>query len=174
MPSHLYSSSLPTHAASSSSFSCGHFARTGREGTGVVVTAPSDSSFNVGDRVACLTPGNSSYAQFVSVPTSNCVRVPDAVPLDTACAALLQGLTAIVLTRRVYPVAAGDTVLVHAAAGGTGSLILQACGAAGATGALSSLVFVVKRHTALDLLACICISFRVHRCFFFAFISAFQ
>lgn len=69
----------------------------------------------------------------MSVPTSNCIRVPDAVPLDAACAALLQGLTAIVLTRRVYPVAAGDTVLVHAAAGGTGSLILQACGAAGAT-----------------------------------------
>ena len=60
--------------------------------------------------------------------------VPHSLPFDTSCAALLQGLTAIVLTRRVYPVAAGDVVLVHAAAGGTGCLIVQACRAAGATG----------------------------------------
>jgi hypothetical protein len=112
----------------------------GREGSGIVVSAPSDSGFHSGDRVACLTPGNASYAQFVAVPSSNCVKVPDSVPSNTACAALLQGLTAIVLTRRVYPVATGETVLVHAAAGGTGSLILQACRAAGATGALLLIV----------------------------------
>ncbi len=121
----------------------------GREGAGVVVSAPSESGFSAGDRVACLTPGNASYAQFVAVPSSNCVRVPDSVPSNTACAALLQGLTAIVLTRRVYPVAAGDTVLVHAAAGGTGSLILQACTAAGATGAPASIAYI--GHVAVDL-----------------------
>ena len=86
--------------------------------------------------MACLTPG--SYAQFVAVPCASCVKVPDSVPLKSACAALLQGLTAVVLTRHVYSVKAGDMVLVHAAAGGTGSLVLQSCKAAGATGALPS------------------------------------
>ena len=98
------------------------------------MSAPSDSSFSAGDRVACLTPSNASYAQYVALHSSHCVPVPHSLPSDTSCAALLQGLTAIVLTRRVYQVAAGDVVLVHAAAGGTGCLIVQACRAAGATG----------------------------------------
>jgi hypothetical protein len=128
------------HARQAASTSAADAPPPGREGAGVVVSAPSDSGFSTGDRVACLTPGNASYAQFVAVPCSSCVKVPDAVPLNLACAALLQGLTAVVLTRRVYPVAAGDTVLVHAAAGGTGSLVLQACTAAGATGAFLCLL----------------------------------
>lgn len=119
------------------------------------MSAPSDSGFSPGDRVACLTPGNASYAQFVAVPSSNCVRVPDSVPSNTACAALLQGLTAMILTRRVYAVAAGDAVLVHAAAGGTGSLILQACRAAGATGVRVSVVTVRS--------VCYCPSFTLPR-----------
>jgi NADPH:quinone reductase-like Zn-dependent oxidoreductase len=121
----------------------------GREGAGVVISAPSDSSFSAGDRVACLTPSNASYAQYVALPSSSCVRVPSSVPADASCAALLQGLTAVVLTRHVYPVAAGDVVLVHAAAGGTGALIVQACRAAGATGEHHSTLLLFNTQSRL-------------------------
>jgi NADPH:quinone reductase len=77
-----------------------------------------------GDRVA-LAMVRGSYAEYMRVPTSQLVKVPDAVSLEQAAAVLLQGMTAHYLTRSVFPLKKGDTCLVHAAAGGTGALVVQ-------------------------------------------------
>jgi NADPH:quinone reductase len=91
----------------------------GVEGAGTVVDGPSE-----GERVAWLAaPG--SYAERVAVPAAQAVPVPDGVPTETAAAALLQGVTAQYLATSVYPVKAGDDVLIHAAAGGVGLLLTQ-------------------------------------------------
>lgn len=97
----------------------------GVEGAGTIRAIGSDvDGFAEGQRVAwTMTPG--SYAEQVVVPTSAAVRVPDEVDDETAAAALLQGLTAHYLLTSVYPVQQGDAILVHAAAGGTGSMITQ-------------------------------------------------
>lgn len=97
----------------------------GLEGAGIVRELGSGvEGFSIGDRVAWAdAPG--SYAEQVIVPAAAALPVPDGVELPTAAALLLQGLTAHYLTTSVYPVAAGDTVLVHAAAGGVGLLLTQ-------------------------------------------------
>jgi NADPH:quinone reductase len=78
----------------------------------------------VGDRVAwAMRPG--AYATRAVVDAGVAVPVPDGVTDQVAAAVLLQGMTAHYLTSATYPIAAGDTVLVHAAAGGTGALIVQ-------------------------------------------------
>ncbi|HYT10488.1 MAG TPA: quinone oxidoreductase [Mycobacteriales bacterium] len=77
-----------------------------------------------GDRVAwAMRPG--AYAQRAVVPAAVAVPVPAGVPDEDAAALLLQGMTAHYLTHSTYPVQPGDTVLVHAGAGGTGQLITQ-------------------------------------------------
>jgi NADPH2:quinone reductase len=86
----------------------------------------------VGDRVAyALVLG--SYAEYAAVPSRRLVKVPAGVDLKTAAAVMLQGLTAHYLTHSTYAVKPGDTVLVHAAAGGAGQLITQAARLCGAT-----------------------------------------
>lgn len=104
----------------------------GSEGSGVVRTVGSEvSGFAPGDRVAWASaPG--SYAEQVVVPAAVAVRVPDGVPADQAASALLQGMTAHYLVRSTYPVAAGESVLVHAGAGGVGLLLTQMASALGA------------------------------------------
>ncbi|MFD0687762.1 quinone oxidoreductase family protein [Actinomadura fibrosa] len=78
----------------------------------------------VGDRVASVSvPG--AYAQRAAVPAADLVPVPDGVGFEDAAAALLQGMTAHYLTMSTYAVQPGDTVLVHAAAGGMGLLLTQ-------------------------------------------------
>ncbi|WP_242905267.1 quinone oxidoreductase family protein [Actinomadura terrae] len=85
----------------------------------------------VGDRVAWANvPG--AYAARAAVPAERLVPVPDAVSLDDAAATLLQGMTAHYLTHSTYEVRPGDTVLVHAAAGGMGLLLTQVAKALGA------------------------------------------
>jgi NADPH2:quinone reductase len=84
-----------------------------------------------GRRVVALT-GNGGYAQRVAVPESNLIPVPDEVGDDEAAGALLQGLTAMALVRRAARVEAGETVVVEAAAGGTGTLAVQLAKSAGA------------------------------------------
>jgi NADPH2:quinone reductase len=77
-----------------------------------------------GDRVAwAMRPG--AYATRAVVAAAAAVPVPSGVSDELAAAVLLQGMTAQYLTHATYPVQPGDTVLVHAAAGGTGSLIVQ-------------------------------------------------
>ena len=69
----------------------------------------------VGDRVAyAMVLG--AYAEHAAVPARRLVRLPDAIGFETAAAVMLQGLTAHYLTQSTYPLKAGDTVLVHAAA----------------------------------------------------------
>jgi NADPH2:quinone reductase len=80
--------------------------------------------FGPGDRVAwAAAPG--SYAERVVVDARNAVPLPDGTPSDLAAAVLLQGMTAHYLSHATYPVQAGDDVLVHAAAGGVGLLLVQ-------------------------------------------------
>jgi len=104
----------------------------GLEGAGVVeAVGPGVAGFLPGDRVAWASaPG--SYAQVINVPASAVVAVPDAVGDETAAAVMLQGMTAHYLTYGVRETRPGDRVLVHAAAGGTGLLLVQWLKAAGA------------------------------------------
>lgn len=84
-----------------------------------------------GTRVAALL-GSGGYAEKVAVPEAFLVPIPDAVDDDRAAALLLQGLTAMALVRRCARVEPGETLLVEAAAGGTGSLAVQLGKRAGA------------------------------------------
>ncbi len=105
----------------------------GVEGAGVV-TAVGDQvvDFAVGDRVAWVDAFG-SYAQQHVVPAARALRVPDGLDLTQAAAVALQGITAQFLVTSTYPVQQGDTVLVHAAAGGVGLLLVQLSRAKGAT-----------------------------------------
>ncbi|MFE2751284.1 quinone oxidoreductase family protein [Actinosynnema sp. NPDC059335] len=104
----------------------------GLEGAGrVAAVGPDVTGWAVGDRVAwAQTLG--SYAEQAVVPVRDAVPVPDGVDDDTAGALLLQGLTAHYLVTSTYPVQEGDAVLVHAAAGGVGLLLVQLAKARGA------------------------------------------
>jgi NADPH2:quinone reductase len=84
-----------------------------------------------GRRVAAILAGG-GYAQRVAVPEAMLVPVPDEVDDDRAAALLLQGLTALALVRRCARIEPGETIVVEAAAGGTGSLSVQLAKAAGA------------------------------------------
>lgn len=99
----------------------------GAEGAGTVLAVgPEVSEVKVGDRVAYgISNGYGSYADLAVVPERHLVRVPETVGFQSAAAAMLQGMTAHYLTRDTYAVGPGDTVLVHAAAGGTGLLVVQ-------------------------------------------------
>ncbi|TMQ92234.1 quinone oxidoreductase [Actinomadura soli] len=87
--------------------------------------------FSVGDRVAS-SDVRGGYAAKALVAADRLVPVPDGVDLEDAAASMLQGMTAHYLTRSTYPIREGDTVLVHAAAGGMGLLLTQAAKALGA------------------------------------------
>lgn len=97
----------------------------GAEGAGTVIgVGPGVEGVAVGERVAWATsPG--SYAELALVAAERAVPVPEGVDLDTAAGSLLQGMTAHYLTASVHPVQPGETVLVHAAAGGMGLLLTQ-------------------------------------------------
>ncbi|MDH6281311.1 NADPH2:quinone reductase [Prescottella agglutinans] len=103
----------------------------GDEGTGVVTAVGADvTEFGVGDRVAwAAAPG--SYAEKVVVPAAVAVDVPGGVAPEQAASALLQGMTAHYLIESAYPARSGETVLVHAGAGGVGLLLTQMAAAKG-------------------------------------------
>ncbi|PHY19262.1 quinone oxidoreductase [Caulobacter sp. BP25] len=88
--------------------------------------------FKVGDRVA-YNGTMGAYAEAAVVPADRAVKVPEGVSLEIAAAALLKGMTAEFLVRRCFHVKQGDAVLVHAAAGGVGQILVQWCKALGAT-----------------------------------------
>jgi NADPH2:quinone reductase len=103
----------------------------GYEGAGVVAAA--DPAGN-GPREGTLVGfADSPFAnsELVSVPTDRLIELPPGVSAETAAAVLLQGLTADYLVHDSYPVAPGDRVVVHAAAGGVGLLLVQLACAAG-------------------------------------------
>jgi len=89
--------------------------------------------FSPGDRVAYGNGPLGAYAEFHVVPADRAVKVPDAVAFETAAAAMLKGMTAEFLVRRCRPITAGETMVVHAAAGGVGSILCQWGKALGAT-----------------------------------------
>jgi NADPH:quinone reductase len=97
----------------------------GSEGAGTVAGAgPGVSDFSVGDRVAWSgLPG--SYAEQAVIPADRAVPVPEGVDLEVAAAVMLQGMTAHYLCHSTYPVAPGEVVVVHSAAGGVGLLLTQ-------------------------------------------------
>lgn len=104
----------------------------GLEGAGVVdAVGPGVTAFAPGARVAYANVMG-AYASVHVVPAERLVPVPDDVDLRTAAGAMLQGLTAHALAHAVYPIQAGDAVLIHAAAGGVGRLLVQMAHARGA------------------------------------------
>jgi NADPH2:quinone reductase len=97
----------------------------GTEAAGTLVAVGADvSDLKVGDRVA-YEGVQGAYAQLAAVPADRLVKLPDSVPTRTAAALILQGLTAHYLSSSTYTLKAGDTALVHAAAGGVGLLLCQ-------------------------------------------------
>jgi len=97
----------------------------GNEGAGVVAAVgPDVTGFAVGDHVAWAEAAG-SYAQRAIVPAHSAFAVPEGVSDEVAAASMLQGLTAHYLVTSTYPVKPGDTVLIHAAAGGVGLLLVQ-------------------------------------------------
>lgn len=105
----------------------------GVEGAGTV-EAVGDGVLDLkaGDRVAYAGPIG-GYAEQRLIPADRLVKLPDEIPFDQGAAMMLQGMTARMLLRAVYPVQSGDTILVHAAAGGVGLILCQWASALGAT-----------------------------------------
>lgn len=105
----------------------------GVEGAGVVdAVGAGVERFHVGDRVAYASGPMGAYAEAHVVPAGRAVAVPNDISLQIAAASLLKGMTAEFLLRRCRPVAAGDTILLHAAAGGVGQIMVQWAKALGA------------------------------------------
>jgi NADPH2:quinone reductase len=105
----------------------------GEEGAGTVVALGDGvAGLAVGDRVAWTQAAN-SMATAVNRVAGRLVSVPDGVDLETAAAAMLQGLTAHYLVNSTYEAKVGDIALVHAAAGGVGQLLVQLLTAKGVT-----------------------------------------
>lgn len=104
----------------------------GMEGAGVVEAVGSEvTSVKPGDRVAWAM-ARGSYAEMQCVPAPLLVKAPESIDLDLAAASMLQGMTAHYLTHSTYPLRAGETAVVHAAAGGTGQWIVAAAKLRGA------------------------------------------
>src|SRR6185503_463606 len=105
----------------------------GVEGAGVVESVGQDvDNVTAGDRVAYAGPIG-GYAETRLIAADRLVKLPATIGFEEAAAMMLQGMTARMLLRSVYPVAAGDTILVHAAAGGVGLILCQWAAALGAT-----------------------------------------
>ena len=97
----------------------------GSEGAGVVeAVGPRVKNFKVGDRVAYAQPIG-AYAEVLLRPVDRLVKIPAGIDDRVAAAMMLKGMTAWYLCRRTYRVKAGETVLVHAAAGGVGQILCQ-------------------------------------------------
>ncbi|HWU92554.1 MAG TPA: quinone oxidoreductase, partial [Sphingomicrobium sp.] len=105
----------------------------GVEGAGVVEAVGNGvTNVGVGDRVAYAGPLG-SYAEERLIDADRLIRLPDAISSEQAGAMMLQGLTAHMLLRQVHAVKAGETILIHAAAGGVGLIVCQWAKALGAT-----------------------------------------
>jgi len=106
----------------------------GVEGAGVVTAVGGNVDFlKPGDRVAYAGGPPGAYADTRCLPAARVVKVPDGIDLTIAAAMLFKGLTAWYLTHQTWPVKAGETVLLHAAAGGVGLIAAQWITSAGAT-----------------------------------------
>jgi NADPH2:quinone reductase len=105
----------------------------GREAAGVITALGRGvRGFKVGERVAYVWPSPGAYSELRNVPAERLVKVPRGVSDEQAAALMLKGLTAHFLIRRTHRVARGETILVHAAAGGVGLILCQWAKALGA------------------------------------------
>ena len=105
----------------------------GSEGAGVVeAVGPKVKEFKAGDRVAYAQPIG-AYAEVLIRPVARLVKIPAGIQDETAAAMMLKGMTAWYLCRRTYRVKKGDTIVVHAAAGGVGQILCQWAKHLGAT-----------------------------------------
>jgi NADPH2:quinone reductase len=105
----------------------------GLEGAGVIEAVGDGVELAVGSRVGYCAAGIGAYAEALNLPASRLVPLPEAVDFETAAAVLLKGCTVEYLLQRTYPLAAGETCLFHAAAGGVGQLFGQWASSLGAT-----------------------------------------
>jgi NADPH2:quinone reductase len=106
----------------------------GMEGAGVVAAVGSGvTDLKEGDRVAYASPPPGSYAEARNIAADRVVKIPDGIDDKTAAAMMLKGMTAQYLIRQIYKVAKGDTILIHAAAGGVGQIVCQWASSLGAT-----------------------------------------
>lgn len=97
----------------------------GNEAAGeIVALGKGVSDFKIGDRVAYIAPLG-AYAEQRVTDTKILVKIPKAISFETAAAMMLKGLTAEYLLKRTYKVKKGDSVVIHAAAGGTGQILCQ-------------------------------------------------
>jgi NADPH2:quinone reductase len=125
----------------------------GYEGAGEIVALAADDSaqpasrFRVGQRVA-FADSAFANAEQVAVPLDKLIALPDDIGFDTAAALLLQGLTAQFLLEDSHAVQAGETLLVHAAGGGVGQLLVQLARSKGAS-VIALASSDAKRHAAL-------------------------
>jgi NADPH2:quinone reductase len=106
----------------------------GIEGAGIVeAVGPGVISFSPGDRIGYVTASYGSYAESRLLPAALAVKLPDDMPEETAAAVFVKGLTAAFLVLRTHRILPGQTILVHAAAGGVGQLLCQWASHLGAT-----------------------------------------
>lgn len=106
----------------------------GLEGAGIVeAVGEGVTEFAAGDRVAYAAVPPGAYAEKRLIPAHRLVKLPDAISTQQGAAMMLQGMTARYLLRGCYDVKAGDTILIHAAAGGVGLIVCQWAHHLGAT-----------------------------------------
>ncbi|WP_222183349.1 quinone oxidoreductase family protein [Geminicoccus harenae] len=105
----------------------------GFEGCGIIEAVGEGVDLKVGQRVAYGTGPIGAYTDMRVMPAAPLVPVPDAIPDEVACAMMLKGMTARYLLRRTFRVEAGQTILIHAAAGGVGLIVCQWAKHLGAT-----------------------------------------
>ena len=106
----------------------------GLEGSGFIADVGEGvDNFQIGDRVAYATPPVGAYAELRNITPEKLVKLPDSIDDKTAAAMMLQGMTAQYLLRQTYEVKPGDTILMHAAAGGVGLIVCQWAKHLGAT-----------------------------------------
>ncbi len=122
----------------------------GGEVAGVVLVAPAGSGLREGQRVIALT-GSGGYAEYALAPAAHAFPIPEDLSDDTALAILIQGLTAWHLYRTAGRVADGESVVVHSAAGGVGSLAVQLGHPLGAGRVIAVASSEEKRELALEL-----------------------
>ncbi|HLK27715.1 MAG TPA: quinone oxidoreductase [Puia sp.] len=103
----------------------------GYEGAGIVVDNNHSKVFKVGDRIG-FADVPFANAELVTVPESHAIALPDAIDFETAASILLQGLSAHFLTTDCHKTKAGEVLVVHAAAGGVGMIMIQICKTLGA------------------------------------------
>lgn len=98
----------------------------GLEGCGIIeALGEGVSGFAIGDRVAYGGGPLGAYAEYRTMPAHYCARIPKAISDHQAAAIMVQGITAHFLVRRTFKLSQGDSCLIHAAAGGVGTLLCQ-------------------------------------------------